>query len=40
MLMSLSALVDACHVAVDDWESDDLAYLRSLAKPLPPRRTG
>ncbi|MCW2604473.1 MAG: hypothetical protein JWN61_2608 [Pseudonocardiales bacterium] len=32
MLMSLSALVDACHVAVEDWGSDDQAYLRMLAE--------
>lgn len=38
MLMSMSALVDACHVAVEDWESDDLAYLRALAKQNAPRK--
>lgn len=40
MLMSLSALVDACHAAVEDWESDDLAYLRSLAEQTAARRAG
>lgn len=36
MLLSLSALVDACHLAVEDWESGELAYLRALAR----RRAG
>lgn len=40
MLLSLSALVDACHVAVEDWESDDLAYLRTLAQQNAPRKAG
>jgi hypothetical protein len=40
MLMSLSALVDACHLAVEDWESGDLAYLRQLTQPREERRAG
>lgn len=40
MLMSLSALVDACHVAVEDWESDELAYLRALSRPGTRRKAG
>jgi hypothetical protein len=40
MLRPLSVPVHACHIAVEDWASDDLAYLRALAKQNAHRKAG